>query len=98
MSLTGALSSYIVKKEFDKAFEEVDFYLEEDNYNELSRINDEASSFVSRYNQSFDSLNEVMDNPYNASFAAAVAQDPLRSWRQLGYCKALSDLDYEPDF
>jgi len=33
VSLTGALSSYLVKKEFDRAFEEVDSHLEEDNYN-----------------------------------------------------------------
>jgi len=95
MSLTASLSGFMIKREFNRAFDEVNSYLEEENYKKLSETREEASTFVSRYNNTFETLEKLIDEPYQASFALTLARRPLSSWRELGYCKAFSSLDYE---
>jgi len=95
MSLTASLSGLMIKREFNKAFDEVNSYLEEENYKKLSETHEDASDFVSRYNNTFETLEHFIDEPYQTSFAFTLFRRPLDSWRELGYCKALSSLDYE---
>ena len=97
MSLTGVLGSMLVRRHFDKAFEEVEDYLEDGNRKELSRIRDDASNFVDKYDRSLEFVDDYFENPYGWTFAAAVAMNPVKSWKQLAYCEALSNIEYDQD-
>lgn len=93
MSIT--LGGILAKMSYEKAFREAENCLEDGDFGELSRIHSEASEFVENYNNMYDTLDDYLENPYQASFAVTVFLHPADSWKQLGYCKALSHLNYD---
>lgn len=69
--------------------------LEQESYDELEEVRDEALELVSDYNDNLERIDNYLDEPYQTSFAVTAVSNPKSFWKRLGYCEALSEDGYK---
>ena len=87
-AIAGILLGMKYKQDSRRDAEEV---IEQESYDELERIQEEASELVSDYNKNLEKMETYLDEPYQVSYALTAVSKPKTFWKRLGYCEALSD-------
>lgn len=89
--MSATLGSILVGMKYkQKAERDAEELLEQEDYDNLEYVKDEAQDLVSKYNSIYEKAESYIDEPYHTSFAFSMVTDPKGFWKKLGYCSALS--------